>query len=52
MSHGGREVRDPLIALMASQVRLTKKQFKDLVDCPMSAEQYIQELQKLGINFQ
>ena len=35
-----REVPDNLIALMAKQCRLNRKQFLDLVDCPMSRELY------------
>ncbi len=40
MSHGVREVDDSLIARMARQLSLTPRQFRDLVNCPMSCEEY------------
>ena len=42
MSHGtsGTTVGLPLISLMARQLRLTKSQFLDLIDCNLSEEDY------------
>jgi len=42
ISHGpmGATIDSPLIALMARQLRLTKKQFLDLIDCTVSEEDY------------
>ena len=35
-----KDVPDPLLSQMASQCKLTKSQFLDLVDCPMSRDAY------------
>jgi predicted RNA binding protein YcfA (HicA-like mRNA interferase family) len=48
VSHGGKEIGDGLIGTMASQVRLDKNQFIDLVNCPLERERYIEELVKNG----
>ena len=42
MSHGtfGETIGAPLISQMARQLRLTKKQFLELVDCTMDEEGY------------
>ncbi|MHB1868150.1 MAG: hypothetical protein ACYCPP_04310 [Nitrososphaerales archaeon] len=48
VSHGGKEVGDSLIHMMSAQLRLDKKQFLDLVDCPMTREAYLEELKKQG----
>ena len=47
VSHGTkyRDLGDDLITQMARQCRLTKQQFLNLVDCPMSQGQYEQVLQ-------
>lgn len=45
ISHGKSEISDPLIGKMSNQTRLSKTQFVDLVQCPLSAEEY-QELVK------
>lgn len=39
-SHGAREISDPLLGQMARQVGLNKRDFLDLVDCPMSRAVY------------
>jgi hypothetical protein len=40
-SHGkGFDIDDHLLAQMARQCGLTKKQFLDLLDCPLSREEY------------
>jgi len=41
MSHGVREFDDNLIARMASQTGLTLRQFRDLVNCPLTREAYL-----------
>lgn len=46
ISHGETEIGDPLLASMARQVHLSKKQFLELVDCPMTAAAYLVELRK------
>jgi hypothetical protein len=39
-SHGQREISDDLLGKMAQQVKLSKGDFLDLVDCPLSREAY------------
>lgn len=39
-SHGMREISDPLLAQMAKQCGLNKKDFLDLVDCPLDRHDY------------
>ena len=48
VSHGEREISDRLLAVMARQVRLTRKQFNDLIDCPLTLEQYVEQLRRQG----
>lgn len=40
ISHGLKEYDDHLLGQMAKQVKLTKEQLLELIDCPMSEEQY------------
>jgi hypothetical protein len=48
-SHGrGIDLDDHLIGQMARQVSLTKKQFVELVDCPLSREAYETILKQAG----
>ena len=48
-SHGrGFDLDDYLLSQMARQVSLTKKQFLELVDCPLSREAYEQILKAAG----
>ena len=51
MSHGmmGETIGVELIALMARQCRLTKKQFLSLIDCPMDETAYREILQQQGL---
>lgn len=48
VSHGEKEIHDGLLGQMAKQTRLSKRLFLDLVDCPMSAEQYVEYLRERG----
>jgi predicted RNA binding protein YcfA (HicA-like mRNA interferase family) len=48
MSHGEREIHDGLLAAMARQVRLSTHQFGQLIDCPLTVEQYIRQLREGG----
>ncbi|MGA2500836.1 MAG: hypothetical protein ABSH20_24125 [Tepidisphaeraceae bacterium] len=48
ISHGEKEIGDPLLATMARQVKLTRKQFIELVDCPLTLEQYVKQLRDAG----
>lgn len=48
-SHGStKDLGDGLLKEMARQLRISKPQFLDLVDCPMSREQYHQLLEDGG----
>lgn len=44
VSHGGKDIADPLINKMSKQIYLNKKNFVDLVNCPMSTEAYLVKL--------
>lgn len=48
LSHGNKEINDFLIHKMSIQIKLDKKQFIDLIDCPMTSNAYLKELQKQG----
>lgn len=43
-SHGGRDLDDYLLGQMAKQCKLSKKDFLDLVDCPLDQDQYEQKV--------
>lgn len=45
VSHGEKEISDNLLSLMARQLKLTRKQLMDLVDCPLSFSDYVKHLQ-------
>lgn len=51
ISHGSsyKSLGDDLLAKMARQCRLAKKDFLDLVNCPLSREQYEEKLKNQGI---
>lgn len=49
LSHGSKEINDFLIHKMSIQIKLdNKKQFIDLIDCPMTSNSYLKQLQKKG----
>lgn len=48
VSWGSSEIDDYLIGKMSNQVRLDKTQFIDLVECPLSENEYLAELRKNG----
>lgn len=48
-SHGStKDLGDGLLLQMARQVKLTKSEFLELVDCPMSRDQYEKHLDDAG----
>jgi len=51
VSHGSNEINDYLINKMSIQVKLEKKKFIELVSCPFSAEDYLNELKVQGYYF-
>lgn len=48
ISHGEKEVGNRLIGAMARQCRLSKDDFKKLIECPLSREQYEAMLVEAG----
>jgi hypothetical protein len=51
VSHGSSEINDYLINKMSIQVKLERKKFLDLVNCPLSLEHYLEELKSQGYRF-
>ncbi len=49
LSHGSKkDLGLPLITQMALQCKLSKKEFMDLVNCPLSKERYLEILKERG----
>lgn len=48
VSHGTKEYGEGLIKAMRKQLHLSKREFIDLIDCPMTKEEYIQMLVEKG----
>ena len=46
ISHGEKEIHDGLLGQMAKQTKLVKKEFLELVDCPMTLERYLELLRE------
>lgn len=44
-----KEIPDNLLGQMAKQCKLTKRDFLDLIDCPLSREQYESKLREQGL---
>lgn len=40
VSHNAQDISDPLISLMARQLHLSNTEFKNLIQCTLSKEQY------------
>ena len=49
ISHGEKEIHDGLLGAMARQLKLSRKQFNDLVDCPLQQHEYLKILRDIGI---
>jgi len=50
ISHGEKEIHDGLLATMSrKQLRLSRGQFDQLVECPLSREAYLEILRKQGV---
>jgi hypothetical protein len=41
ISHGGKEIADNMLGVMARQAHLTGREFRDLIDCPLSEDEYL-----------
>jgi predicted RNA binding protein YcfA (HicA-like mRNA interferase family) len=48
ISHSAKDLNDFLIAQMSKQCKLSKSEFIDLVNCPLTAEQYLAKLEAGG----
>jgi predicted RNA binding protein YcfA (HicA-like mRNA interferase family) len=48
-SHGKKEIADNILSQMAKQCRLTNKQFNELIDCPLSQDDYEKILANEGL---
>lgn len=46
ISHGEKDIHDGLLAQMAKQTKLAKKEFLDLADCPMTKAEYFELLRE------
>ena len=49
ISHGKKEINDYLIESMSKQTKLSKEQFINLINCPLSKDEYIEILKAQGI---
>lgn len=49
VSHGEKEIGDKLLGLMARQIRLSRREFLDLIECPLSHDAYIVLLRNKGV---
>lgn len=49
LSHNNQDIGDDLISKMRKQCQLDKKEFMDLINCPLSQEAYIKLLKVKGI---
>lgn len=48
-SHGSREIDDSLLGCMARQVKLTRRDFERLIDCPLDRDTYEVKLIEQGL---
>ena len=48
LSHGTKDYGDSLLAQIKRQLRISKSQLLDLVQCPMSYEAYVEHLLRTG----
>jgi hypothetical protein len=48
ISHNAADIDDFLCSAMSRQIRLTRPQFKDFVECPLRAEAYLKLLIEAG----
>lgn len=49
VSHSGKDIADAILGMMARQCKVTVAQFRDLVDCPLSREEYQELLAAQGL---
>lgn len=46
LSHGNEDIRNPLIRKMSFQCQLSKSEFIDLANCPLTKEKYFEILKE------
>jgi len=49
VSFGNNQVDDDLCSVMGRQIKISLRQFKDLINCPLSRDKYIQILEEKNI---
>ncbi|MBT4526404.1 MAG: hypothetical protein HOC24_07630 [Deltaproteobacteria bacterium] len=49
LSHGKQDIDSYLISKMSKQVKLSKKDYLDLINCPLTKEKYTEKLKGLGV---
>lgn len=49
ISHNVKDYGDPLLGEMSKQVKLPRKKFTDLIECPMSLTDYVGHLRNAGV---
>jgi hypothetical protein len=49
VSHNGQDINDYLIGQMKNQCMIEKKEFLDLINCPLSKEDYLALLKEKGL---
>jgi hypothetical protein len=49
MSHGKKDYSADLLAKMKNQLHLSGKEFTDLIQCPLTREQYLRLLVERGV---
>jgi hypothetical protein len=49
ISHGEKDIGDRLLGMMARQLRLSKRDFLNLIDCPLSFDEYVKLLRNEGV---
>ena len=49
ISHGDTELRDTLTGIVARQLHLNSRQFDELVQCPLSRDEYTSLLRQKGV---
>ena len=46
ISHGSKDISDPLLGQMSRDLAISRRDFEDLVDCPLSREEYLAKLRQ------
>lgn len=49
VSHGEKDINDSLIGLMARQTYLTSHDFRELAECTLNQEDYVQKLKQRNL---